>query len=152
MTKLSRRNLDPRDFGYYINNLWSVFTLLDSKEQVRSLFHDLFTHTEYKMFAKRFEIGRRLIDGQTYEEIGEKLKVTNHTIATVSNILASEGVGMRAAHEKLKKLEKAHKQQPIYPPRYKQAPRISELARDGISGINKIVRKAIRKNSVRKDL
>lgn len=74
MTKLSKRLLDPKDLGLYINNLWSVFTLLDSKDQVRALFRDLFTHTEYKMFAKRLEIAKRLLEGQTYEEISQNLR------------------------------------------------------------------------------
>jgi uncharacterized protein YerC len=101
--------------------------LLDSKEQVRALFRDLYTHTEYKMFAKRFEIARRLLEGQTYDEIAENLKVTNHTIAAVSNILERDGVGLRIAHKKLKDLQQNRKQGSFKLPRYKQAPRISEL-------------------------
>lgn len=106
MTKLSRRPIDPKEMGYYINNLWAVFTLLFSKEQVRALFKDLFTHTEYKMVAKRLEIARRLIDGQTYETIMNDLKVTEHTISTISNILERDGEGFRIAHKLLEELEK----------------------------------------------
>ncbi len=108
MTKVSRRAIDPKDFGYYVNNLWSVFTLLDSKEHVRALFRDLFTHTEYKMFAKRLEIARRLLKGQTYDEITSNLKVTNHTISTINNILARDGSGLKIADQKLLDLEKSY--------------------------------------------
>src|SRR3989338_10389899 len=101
MTKLSKLNLDPKDFSHYINNLWSAFTLMDSKEDIKLLFKDLFTHTEYKMFAKRLEIARRLLAGQTYEEISNELKVTNHTISTISNILQRDGGGLKIAHQKL---------------------------------------------------
>lgn len=105
MTKLSRKFIDPKYFGHYINNLWSAFTLMDSKEDIRILFKDLFTHTEYKMFAKRLEISRRLLAGQTYEEIKQALKVTSRTINNISNILSSAGVGLRKADKKLHDLE-----------------------------------------------
>ena len=106
MEKLSKIKLDPKDFGLYVNNLWAVFTLMNSKEQVRALFRDLFTHTEYKMFAKRLEIARRLLDGQTYGNIKKDLKVTEHTISSVSNILEREGAGFRMAYKFLLELEK----------------------------------------------
>ena len=80
MTKLSKRNLDPKEMGYYINNLWNAFVLMDSKEEIRQFVKDLFTHTEYKMFAKRLEIARRLILGQTYEQIREALNVSDRPI------------------------------------------------------------------------
>lgn len=108
MTKLSRFQLDPKDFGLYVNNLWSAFTLMDSKEDIRLLFKDLFTHTEYKMFAKRLEIARRLLHGQTYEEIMEALKVTSRTITTVNNILMTQGEGLRKADGKLQILNKQY--------------------------------------------
>src|SRR3989344_6084059 len=127
MSKLSKRKIDPKDFGQYVNNLWLVFMLLDSKDQIRALFRDLYTHTEYKMFAKRFEIARGLLEGQTYDEIADRLKVTNHTIATVSNILERDGAGLRIANKKLKDLERSHKRPHFKLPRYKHAPRISEL-------------------------
>jgi uncharacterized protein YerC len=104
MTKLSRRAL-PKEFGDYVNNLWSAFTLLDSKSDIRLLFKDLFTHTEYKMFAKRLEIARRLESGQTYEEIKTGLSVTSGTISTVSNTLMEQGDGFRKAHQKLTEAE-----------------------------------------------
>jgi len=105
MTKLSRKHLDPENFGHYVNNLWSAFTLMDSKEDIKTLFKDLFTHTEYKMFAKRMEIARRLLEGQTYEQIDKELHVTARTITTVNNILAERGEGLRKAHNKLSALE-----------------------------------------------
>lgn len=104
MTKLSRRELGSKQLGYYINDLWSAFTLMDSKEDIRSLFRDLFTRTEYKMFAKRLQIARLLLKGETYETIRDVMKVTDTTIANVNNILASKGEGFRKADEKLSKI------------------------------------------------
>lgn len=105
MTKLSRRQLDPEKFGHYINNLWSAFTLMDSKEDIRLLFKDLFTHTEYKMFAKRLEIARNLLEKASYQDIQHHLNVTSNTITRISNILIEKGDGLKKAHDKLNQLE-----------------------------------------------
>jgi len=154
MTKLSRRKLDSKDFGHYINNLWSVFTLLDSKEQVRSLFRDLITHTEYKMFAKRLEIAKRLIEGQTYGEISEALKVAPNTIAVINNTLERDGSGLRIAYEKLNYLEKAfqNKRKKHIFPRYKGAPRISEVVAETIGGARKLIVSHNRKSTAKRNL
>src|SRR5437870_5351177 len=105
MPKLSKRPIAPEKFGHYVNSLWSAFTLMDSKEDVRSLFRDLFTHTEYKMFAKRLEVARRLLHGDSYQTIEEELKVTAPTIAKINNTLAERGEGLRKAEKKLASLE-----------------------------------------------
>lgn len=98
--------------GHYINNSWSVFALLDSKDQVRLLFKDLLTPTESKMVAKRLEIALRLMGNQSYEEIREEVGVTDGTIAAISNTLVEKGDGFRVAFKKLKKLqENIQKQQ-----------------------------------------
>lgn len=108
MTKLSRKYMDPEKFGNYVNNLWSAFTLMDSKEDVRLLFKDLFTHTEYKMFAKRLEVARRLLEKEIYQVIQQEMNVTPNTITKVSNVLAEKGEGLRKAHEKLRRLEEKY--------------------------------------------
>lgn len=101
MTKLSRRPVDPEKFGHYVNNLWSAFTLMDSKEDIRLLFKDLFTHTEYKMFAKRLEIARRLLESGSYLDIQKEMSVTANTVTRVSNVLSTKGDGLRKAHGKV---------------------------------------------------
>jgi len=94
---------------------------MDSKEDVRSLFRDLFTHTEYKMFAKRLEIARRLIEGQGYDQIIRELNVTERTIANINNILADKGEGLRKVHNRLSEIERKYRQ--------KDAERIKRLSR-----------------------
>ncbi len=161
MVKVSRRYVDPKDFGHYVNNLWSAFTLMDTKEDIRSLFKDLFTHTEYKMFAKRLEIARRLIAGQTYEEIAEALKVTSRTINAISNILFSAGEGLRKADIKLQGLEKQnqrrreHRQNVLERKVWPKMPGsdvLPNLLKTGITAADKSLTKAIKHRSARKEL
>lgn len=108
MIKLSRKSLNSANFGLYVNNLWSAFTLMDSKADIRLLFKDLFTHTEYKMFAKRLEIARRLLRGERYDKIKIELNVTANTIARINNTLSEKGDGLRKAHEKINRIEDKH--------------------------------------------
>jgi len=108
MTKLSKKQMDPEKFGHYMNNLWSAFTLMDTKDDVRLLFKDLFTHTEYKMFAKRLEIARCLFEGKIYQDIQKELGVTANTITRINNTLSIKGDGFKKAHEKLTQIEKRY--------------------------------------------
>lgn len=105
MTKLSRKNLEQADLGYYINNIWSAFTLAESKEDIKDLFYDLLTRTEIEMLAKRFEVSRRLLREQLYDTITQEMNVTSTTISKMSNMLHSKGEGVRKMHSKLENLE-----------------------------------------------
>ncbi|MBI2607755.1 MAG: hypothetical protein HYW51_02935 [Candidatus Doudnabacteria bacterium] len=161
MTKLSRLHLDPEHFGHYVNNLWAAFTLMDSKEDIRLLFKDLFTHTEYKMFAKRLEIARRLLQGQTYEEIINALRVTSRTINNVSNILVIHGDGLRKVHSKLQDLEhkyqgKREERQAILERRVRRkAPAetfLANLVTEGVPAANRFIRKKLKQRSAKRTL
>lgn len=161
MTKLSKLGLDPKDFGLYVNNLWAAFTLMDTKDDIRLLFRDIFTHTEYKMFAKRLEIARRLLEGQKYEQISEDLHVTQGTIAQISNILAQRGNGYRKAHLKLADIEKDFQRQ-----RSERQARLERKVRRkspaetfladallaGAGGVADLISKRIKKSSAKKEL
>lgn len=105
MAKVSKKKIQSEKFGEYVNNLWSAFTLLESKQQIRLLFKDLFSHTEFTMFTKRLEIARRLLTDQPYEIIKQELNVTDGTISHINNILNTQGQGLKLAHQKLSALE-----------------------------------------------
>jgi uncharacterized protein YerC len=129
MTKISRIPMDPDKMGYLINDLWSAMTLMDSKQSVRLLFKDLFSHTEVKMFAKRLAVARRLLEGESYVVITRELNVTDPTIAHMSNILAEKGGGLRAAHFGLSKIEQGKRDR-----EYGYEKQISEPFRDKMPG------------------
>lgn len=161
MTKLSRKKLDPADFGYYINNLWSAFTLANSKEDIKLLFKDLFTHTEYKMFAKRFETARRLISGQSYEQITDALKLTPGTIAKVNNILSEKGEGLRKADKNLLRLESKQLeseqefQKNLENPfrlKLKRKTLAGELLKAGVKALDKKISQKLKQNTAKKIL
>ncbi|MDP4000967.1 MAG: Trp family transcriptional regulator [bacterium] len=161
MTKLSKRPIDPKDMDHYINNLWNALTLMESKDEIRALVKDLFTHTEYKMLAKRLEISRRLIKGETYEVIGTSLKVSDRPINSINNILANGGLGLRNANKKLLDLEIEYKKKREDRQNYlerrkrKKLPAesfLSDSLKVGVLTFDKVVTKKLKKKSARRDL
>lgn len=105
MTKISRIKLDPKHLGFFLNNFWNLITLLENKDQVKNFLKDLLTHTEMKMFAKRIQISKMLIEGHSYQTIRKYVKVTDSTIARISNILGAERNGLKIAINYLQKIE-----------------------------------------------
>jgi TrpR-related protein YerC/YecD len=161
MTKISKFKIDPSNFGHYVNNLWSAFTLMDTKEDVRLLFKDLFTHTEYKMFAKRLEIARRLLTGQTYDEIKMALKVTASTISNVNNILSEKGAGYRKANSRLTDLEKVYqkrvseRQDSLERRTRRKLPSetvLADLVKHGAKAFNQKISKVVKRRSASEEL
>lgn len=106
MTKVSRIRLDPRHLGFFINNFWNLITLLENKDQVASFLKDLLTHTEMKMFAKRIQIAKMLLEGYDYRAIKGFVRVTDPTIAKINNKLETGAEGLKTAIYYLQKIEK----------------------------------------------
>lgn len=105
MIKVSRFKVDAKHLGFFLNNFWNLITLLEDKEQVKNFLKDLLTHTEMKMFAKRIQIAKMLLEGYGYRDIRNYVKVTDPTIAKISNILETGGDGLKTAVSFIQKIE-----------------------------------------------
>lgn len=105
MPRVSRIRIEPKHLGFFLNNFWSVITLLEDKDQVKDFLKDLLTHTEMKMLAKRIQIAKMLLEGYDYRSIRNYVKVTDPTIARISNILETGGEGLIGAVKYLQKIE-----------------------------------------------
>ena len=124
--------MNEEKLSHMVNNVWTAFLSIQSRDELRILFRDLFTHTEYKMFARRLEIARRLLEGELYEDIMMQMNVSEKTISHISNILARHGDGLRKAHQDIKKLEEKYSRKKndnlkTRFPRYKGTVRLTEL-------------------------
>ena len=64
---------------------------------------DLLSPQEAGMFARRIKIAELLLDGRTYQEVQEAMKVSQTTIARVGEWLKRSGSGYRLVVERLKK-------------------------------------------------
>lgn len=113
MPKLSKKSIDPKIINKYLDNLWSVITLLKDKSEIRVFFSQLLTTTEKFMLSKRLEITRRLLNNQDYDKIMKELKVTAGTVAILNNKLKTEGEGLVLAVEYLNALIKERERNSI---------------------------------------
>ena len=161
MTKISKRKIQPQQFAQYVNNLWAAFTLLGSKQQIRLLFKDLLTPTEYTMLTKRLEIARRLLYGDDYETIKREVSVTNDTISNLSKILANQGDGLRLAHKQLSNLENKLKKQNKVQQRNLENPWLKKINRKTLLGtalkagvimLDEKISESLKKSSAKKQL
>lgn len=153
MTKISRIRVDSRRLGFFINNFWNLITLLENKDQVASFLKDLLTHTEMKMFAKRIQIAKMLLEGKDYRAIRNYVKVSDTTIATISNKIETGGEGLKTAIKFLKKVE-----EDIEKERFRITPDLKKMygtyfiPEKIIEGVSNKVRSVNKKNSVKKDI
>ena len=76
-----RRELTFKKQKLFLDDFYSAVTSLKDKNEVRAFFNDLLTREEKLMLAKRFQIIMMLKLGYLWEEINERIKVTNETIA-----------------------------------------------------------------------
>ncbi|HVF69572.1 MAG TPA: Trp family transcriptional regulator [Xanthomonadales bacterium] len=153
MTKISRLKVDPQQLGFFMNNFWSLITLLEDKDQVKSFLKDLLTHTEMKMFAKRIQIAKMLLEGYSYQDIRGYVKVTDSTISKISNLLSVDGAGLKTAIKYLHRIEEQ-----IENNRMKTTPSLKEkypehFLPDRIANkVGEMMKKGRRKKSAVKDI
>lgn len=89
MSKINPRAIDPKSKMKYLDLLWTSIAQLETREGVKMFFKDLLSQTEAIMLARRIEIARRLLEGESYEEIKAGLGVGQDTIARVQRWLTS---------------------------------------------------------------
>jgi TrpR-related protein YerC/YecD len=89
MSKVNPRVLDPKSKMRYLDLLWTSIAQLETREEVKQFFKDLLSESESIMLARRIEVAKRLLEGESYEKINADLKVGSDTIARVQQWLIS---------------------------------------------------------------
>ena len=102
MTKISRYKVDKKLERRLKKEFWQFLGAAKEKD-AEEFFGEVFTPTEILMFAKRLAILKRLEVGQSYSQIRMDLKVTNATVAKMSNILHRAGGVFRSVLVRLGK-------------------------------------------------
>ena len=98
----------------YIANLYSVLTSM-RRDELKQLYGDLLTKSEVVMFAKRLEIARGLLAGQSYLQIQKRLGVTANTVSQIQKVLKRSGHGFRIATKFLTTVETSASSAPLRP-------------------------------------
>lgn len=97
MTKIDPRSIDSNSKMKYLDLLWTSIAQLKTREETKKFFKDLLSESESIMLARRIEIARRLIEGNSYDSIAQELKVGMDTINRVQRWLISGSGGYEKA-------------------------------------------------------
>lgn len=89
MSRVNPRNIDSNAKMKYLDLLWTSIAKLETREEVKQFFKDLLSESEAIMIARRIEIAKRLIAGDSYDKIASELKVGMDTIGRVQQWLTS---------------------------------------------------------------
>lgn len=103
MSKVNPRALDSESKMKYLDLLWTSISQLETREETKHFFKDLLSESEAIMLARRIEIARRLLEGQSYDEIARELGVGKDTIGRVQRWLISGFGGYEKAIKGFKK-------------------------------------------------
>ena len=74
---------------------------LKTREECYSFFKDICTINELLSLSQRFDVGVRLLKGQTYQEISEATGASTATISRVGRLLTDENDGIEMAIERI---------------------------------------------------
>ncbi len=103
MSKVNPRALDSNSKMKYLDLLWTSISQLRTREETKQFFKDLLSESEAIMLARRIEIAKRLLEGESYDSITADLKVGRDTIGRVQRWLVSGFGGYERAVSGFKK-------------------------------------------------
>jgi len=96
MAKFEKKNrLNAREQQKLLLELCHALVVVKKEEEAAHVLIDLLSKQEIDMIAKRLKIAKLLAQGKTYNEIHERLRVSQHTIARVNAWLDAGGAGFR---------------------------------------------------------
>jgi TrpR-related protein YerC/YecD len=98
--RTSDQKLNPSLKNQIIKTLDQTISDLKDSKEAHTFLQDFLTDSELGAFAKRLAIAYWLKNGRSYANIKQNLKVSSATVATVQNMLGTEGFQLA-----LKKIE-----------------------------------------------
>ena len=94
-----KNNLDT----FEVDQLFEAILALENKEECRRFFKDICTVNELLTFAQRFDVGIRLLQGSTYQEVSRETGASTAKISRVRRLLNDDEDGLEMAASRLKK-------------------------------------------------
>ena len=85
-----------------VDKLFDAVLSLKNKEECYLFFEDVCTINELNSLAQRFDVGSRLLDGQTYQEISKATGASTATISRVNRLLDDTRDGIEMATERIR--------------------------------------------------
>ena len=85
-----------------VDKLFEAVLSLKNMEEMYLFFEDVCTINELNSLAQRFDVGSRLLDGQTYQEISKATGASTATISRVNRLLDDTHDGIEMAAERIR--------------------------------------------------
>ncbi len=86
-----------------VDQLFEAVLKLENKEECYTFFEDICTPNELLSLSQRFDVGIRLLNGQTYQEICASNGASTATISRVNRLLSDDNEGIEMAAERIRK-------------------------------------------------
>ena len=85
-----------------VEKLFEAVLSLKNMEECYVFFEDVCTINELNSLAQRFDVGSRLLEGQTYQEISKATGASTATISRVNRLLDDTREGIEMASERIR--------------------------------------------------
>lgn len=89
--------------SFEINQLFDAILSLETEDECRKFFKDICTVNELTTFAQRFDVGIRLLEGSTYQEVSRQTGASTATISRVRRLLGDDEDGLEMAAARIRK-------------------------------------------------
>lgn len=106
MPRYSYKKLDYSDQERLLKNFCLVLYKLRTEKNILDFLKDILNRSERLMVVRRLLVGKLLVEGKTYREIQEQLKVGKSTIARVERWLNFGRGGLKQAINHLNRIIK----------------------------------------------
>ena len=86
-----------------VSQLFDAILSLENQEECFVFFEDICTVNELFSLAQRFDVGIKLMEGKTYQEISSLTGASTVTISRVNRLLSDSNEGIEMAAERIQK-------------------------------------------------
>ncbi len=87
MAKVRYNALNDFEKKKYLGEFYTMVSLLKTRDEAKNFFKDLLTLSEVVMISRRIQAAKMMLEGETYETISNKLKMSTTTIMQVERWL-----------------------------------------------------------------
>ena len=84
-----------------VDHLFAAILSLKNEDECYRFFEDICTINELHSLAQRFDVGVRLLQKQTYQEISGATGASTATISRVNRLLVNDDSGIEMAAERI---------------------------------------------------
>ena len=98
-----------QDHDEIIEELYRAVLTMETLDDCRAFFDDLFTKQELINFSQRFQVAKLLLQGDTYNQIRDQIAVSSSTITRINTELRFGSGGYQRILERMEPTKQTEK-------------------------------------------